>query len=61
MISYANAKGLVKIRLACLRVFLLIILFSNIVTYSNGCMKGDKSFLQSKRGKSAHEIKLFIK
>ena len=38
MISFANAQGLVKIRLACSKALLLTISSSNIVTHS----KGDK-------------------
>ena len=36
MISFINAQGSVKIRLACSKVLLLIISSSNIVTRSNG-------------------------
>ena len=44
MISSVNAQGLVKIRLACSKALLLTISSTNIVTHSNGCVKGDKYF-----------------
>ena len=45
MIPFANAQGLVKIRLTCSKVLLLTISSSNIVTHSHGYIKGDKYFL----------------
>ena len=45
MISFVNAQGSVKIRLAYSKALLLTISFSNIVTHSNGYIKGDKIFL----------------
>ena len=44
MISFVNAQSLVKIRLVCSKVLLLTISSSNIVTHSNGYIKGDKYF-----------------
>ena len=44
MISLFKAQGLVKIRLACSKALLLTISSSNIVTQSNGYIKGDKHF-----------------
>ena len=44
MISFVNAQGSVKIRLACSKALLLTISSSNIVTNSNGYIKGDKYF-----------------
>ena len=44
MISFANAQGSVKIRLACSKALLLNISSSNIVTHSKGYKKGDKYF-----------------
>ena len=44
MISFVNAQGSVKIRLACSKALLLTISSSNIVTHSNGYIKGDKYF-----------------
>ena len=44
MISYVNARGSVKIRLASSKLLLLTISSSNIVTHSNGCIKGGKYF-----------------
>ena len=58
MISFANAQGLVKVRLACSRVFLLIISSSNIVTHSNGYIKGDKYFFLMKEMFSNALLKL---
>ena len=48
MISFVNAQGSVKIRLACSKALLLIISSSNIVTNSNGFIKGDKHFFSYK-------------
>ena len=42
MISSVNVQGSVKIRLACSKALLLTISSSNIVTHSNGYVKGDK-------------------
>ena len=50
MISFVNAQGSVKIRLACSKALLLTISSSNIVTHSNGCMKSDKNFFLIKVG-----------
>ena len=36
-----------KTIVACSRVLLLIITSSNIVTHSNGCIKGDKRQIQN--------------
>ena len=44
MISFVNAQGSAKIRLACSKALLLTISSSNIVTRSNGYIKGDKYF-----------------
>ena len=44
MISFVNTQGSVKIRLACSKALLLTISSSNIVTHSNGYIKGDKYF-----------------
>ena len=63
MISFANTQGSVKIILECSEALLLTILSLNIVTHSNGYIKGDKyfSFYKSMCGKFSPEIKLFIK
>ena len=63
MISFVNAQGSVKIRLACSKALLLTILSSNIVAYSNGYMKGDKYFLfyKSRCGNCSPETKPFTK
>ena len=45
MNSFVNAQGLVKIRLGCSKDLLLTFSSSNIVTHSNGYIKGDKIFL----------------
>ena len=50
MISFFNAQGSVKIRLACSKALLLTISSSNIVTLSNGYIKGDKYFFFIKVG-----------
>ena len=39
-----NVQGSVKIRLACSKALLITISSSNIVTHSNGYIKGDKYF-----------------
>ena len=44
MISFVNAQGSVKIRLACLIALLLTISSLNNVTHSNFYIKGDKYF-----------------
>ena len=44
IVSFVNAQGLVKIRLACSKALLLTISSTNTVTHSNGCVKGDKYF-----------------
>ena len=63
MISFVNAQGSVKIRLACSKALLLTISSSNIVTHSNGYIKGDKYLFFYKRrcGKCSPETKLFTK
>ena len=63
MISFVNAKGSVKIRLACSKALLLTISSSNIVTHSNGYIKGEKYFYfyKSRCGKCPTETKLFTK
>ena len=63
MISLFKAQGLVKIILACLKALLLTISSSNIVTQSNGYIKGDKYFTsyKSRCGKCSPETKLFTK
>ena len=63
MISFANTQGSVKIILECSEALLLTILSLNIVTHSNGYIKGDKysSFYKSMCGKFSPKIKLFIK
>ena len=61
MISFVNAQGSVKIRLACSKALLLTISSSNIVTHSNGSIKVDKYFFlyKSRCGKCAPQTKLF--
>ena len=44
MISFVNAQGSVKIRLAYSKALLLTISSSNIVTHSNCYIKGDRYF-----------------
>ena len=44
MISFVNAQGSVKIRLACSKALLLTISSSNIITHSTAYIKGDKYF-----------------
>ena len=60
MISFVNAQGSVKIRLTCSKALLLTILSSNIVTHSNGYIKGDKCFFfyKSRCSKCSPETKL---
>ena len=63
MISFVNAQGSVKIRLACSKALLLIISASDIVTHSNGYIKGEKCLFsyKSRRGKCSPETKLLNK
>ena len=63
MISFINAQGSVKIRLACSKPLLLTISSSNIVTHSNSFIKGDKYFFlkKSRCCKCSPETKLFAK
>ena len=63
MISFINAQGSVKIRLACSKALLLTISSSNIVTHSNGYIKGEKYFYfhKSRCGNCPTETKLFTK
>ena len=63
MISFANAQGSVKIRLAYSKALLLTISSSNIVTHSNRYVKGDKYFFfcKSRCGKCPPETKLLTK
>ena len=58
MISLTDALVSVKIRLACSRVLLLIISSSNIVTHSNGYIKGDKYLFFIKVGAANILLKL---
>ena len=53
MISFVNAQGSVNIRLACSKALLLTISSSNIITHSNGYIKGEKFlfFYKSRSGK----------
>ena len=44
MISFANAQGSVKIRLACSKALLSTISSSNIFTHSNSYIDGNKHF-----------------
>ena len=63
MISLVNAQGSVKIGLTNSKALLLTISSSNIVTHSNGYIKGDKYFFfyKSRYSKCSPETKLFIK
>ena len=63
MISFVNVQGLVKIRKASSKALSLTASSSNIVTHSNGYIKGDKylSFYKSRCGKCSPETKLFAK
>ena len=63
MISFVNAQGSVKIRLACSKALLLTISSSNVVTHSNDHIKGDKYlfFYKSRCGECTLETKLFTK
>ena len=58
MISFVNTQGSVKIRLACSKALLLTISSSNIVTHSNGYIKGDKYFFFIKVGVANVLLKL---
>ena len=58
MTSFVNAQGSVKIRLACSKALLLIILSSNTATHSNGYIKGDKYFFFIKVGTANVLLKL---
>ena len=61
MISFVNALGSVKIRLACSKALLLTVLSSNIVTHSNGYIKGGKYFFfyKSRCGKFSPEMAMY--
>ena len=63
MISFVNAQGSVKIRLACSKALLLTISSSNMITHSDGYIKGDKYFFlyKSMCWKCSPETKLFTK
>ena len=63
MILFVNAQGSVKIRLASSKALLITISSSNIVTYCNGYIKGDKYFFfhKSRCGKYSPETKRCIK
>ena len=61
MISFANAQGSVKIRLACSKALLLTISSSNIVTHSNGYIENDKYFFYIKVGAENVLLKLKYK
>ena len=63
MISFVDATGSVKIRLARSKTLLLTISSSNNVTHSNGYIKGGKYFLfyKSRCDKCSPETKLFTK
>ena len=64
MISFVNAQGSVKIRLARSKALLLTISASNIATHSNGyILKINKYslFYKSRCGKYSPETKLFTK
>ena len=49
-VSIVNAKGSVKIRLACSKAFIPTILSFNIVTHSDGYIKSDKYLFFIKLG-----------
>ena len=57
MISFVNTQGSVKIRLACSKALLLTNSSSDIVTHSNGYIKGNKYFFlyKSSCGKCSPE------
>ena len=63
MISFFNVQGSVKFRLTCSKALLLTISSSNIVTHSNGYIKGGNYllFYKGECGKCSPEIKRFIK
>ena len=52
MILFVNTQGSVKIRLACSKALSLTISSSNVVTRSNGFIKGDKYFFIIKVGEA---------
>ena len=58
MISFVNAQGSVKTRLASSKALLLTISSLNIVTHSNGYIKGDKYFFFIKAGAANVLLKL---
>ena len=58
MISFFNTQGSVRIRLACSKASLLTISSSNIVTHSNGYIKGDKYIFFIKVGAANALLKL---
>ena len=58
MISFANDLVSVTNRLAFSRVFLLVISSSNIVTHSNGYIKGGRYFFFTKVGTENVLLKL---
>ena len=58
MISFVNTQGSLKMRLACSKAFLLTISSSNIFTYSNGYVKGDKYFFLYKKTAANVPLKL---
>ena len=55
--------GSVKMKLACSKALLLTILFSNVVTHSNGYIKGDKYFFfyKSRCSKCSPDTKLYTR
>ena len=55
-VSIVNAKGSVKIRLACSKAFLPTISSFNIVTHSDGYIKGDKYLFFIKLGECSSKI-----
>ena len=57
MISFVNAQGSVKMRLACSKALLLTNSSLNIITHSNGYIKGGKHFFfyKSSCGKCSPE------
>ena len=57
-ISFVNAQGSVKIRLACSKTLLLAISNSNITAHSNGYIKDDKYFFFIKVGAANVLLKL---
>ena len=61
LIFFVNAEVSVKIRLACAKALLLTTSSSNIVTHSNGYIKGDKYFFFIKVSAANVLQKLFAK